>query len=216
MSGSLDHVTTIRGRFVELRPISREDYPTLFRWRSSFSTIHALNFRRSVSTYEEFVRELEQMLPNVILLLIRDRKTAAPIGYTLGYNIQPWDRYMGGSIFIEPGRRMRVYGGEALVHSIDFFFSLFPINKIVVEPYEFATTLRAMLERMGFEECGVYTDHYWHDGKSWALHVMALHRERWGIERERYLSLIDTENFLSSHDENGARGDDQIGSEVAI
>jgi hypothetical protein len=37
--GLLDNVTTIQGRLVSLRPISREDYPTLFRWRSSFETV---------------------------------------------------------------------------------------------------------------------------------------------------------------------------------
>jgi len=50
----LDAVTTIQGRLVSLRPVSREDYPTLFRWRSSFDNIHLLNFRRCVATFEEF------------------------------------------------------------------------------------------------------------------------------------------------------------------
>jgi RimJ/RimL family protein N-acetyltransferase len=211
MSSFLDQVTTIKGRFVELRPVSGEDFPTLYRWRSSFATVHQLNFRRGITTYEMFVREIESILPTSIFLLIRDVKTRTPIGYTLGYNVNPWDRYMGGSLFVEPGRRMRVYGGEALVLSIDFFFSLYPLNKIIVEPYEFAESLREMLERMGFEECGVYPDHYWRDGRSWALHIMQMRRERWGSMRERYLALLDTDRFLSAYGEQEAGSSSVIG-----
>ncbi len=68
--GALDHAVTLSGRLVRLRPISRDDYPALFGWRSSLETVHMLNFRRRVGTYEEFVRELApnqrlaQLIPN--------------------------------------------------------------------------------------------------------------------------------------------------------
>ena len=32
----LDNVRLLSGKLVTLRPISREDYPILFKWRSSF------------------------------------------------------------------------------------------------------------------------------------------------------------------------------------
>ncbi len=53
--GILDQTVTLSGRLVSLRPIGREDYPTLFRWRSSLEIVHMLNFRRNIATYEQFV-----------------------------------------------------------------------------------------------------------------------------------------------------------------
>jgi hypothetical protein len=83
-ANTLDSVSTIKGRLVTLRPASREDYVTLFKWRSSFESVHWLNFRRRIGPFEEFVRELEATLPNSILLLIRRAQTGDAIGYAMG------------------------------------------------------------------------------------------------------------------------------------
>lgn len=97
-----------------------------------------------------------------------------------------------------------------MVLSLDSLFSRFPLNKVIVETYEFAETLRHMLERMGFEECGVYPEHYWRDGRSWSLRIMQMRRERWDRQRSRYLSLLDTEQFLAEYSTDGVRPDEHI------
>lgn len=74
--GALDHAVTLSGRLVRLRPISRDDYPALFGWRSSLETVHMLNFRRRVATYEEFVRELEGVLAGACCCWWRRRRAA--------------------------------------------------------------------------------------------------------------------------------------------
>jgi RimJ/RimL family protein N-acetyltransferase len=196
MGGFLDQVTTIKGRFVELRPVSGEDFPTLYRWRSSFDHIHYLNFRRTVGSYESFVRDVEAILPTSLFLLIRDCRTKEPIGYAIGYNINSWDRYMGASIFIEPSRRLRVYGGEAMVRALDFAFSVYPLDRVIVETYEFATQLGEMLDRMGFEEVGMIGSHFWWNGRKWGLQTREMTREQWEDARRRFLSLIDSDHFL--------------------
>lgn len=56
--GLSDSPVTLQGRLVVLRPISRADYPTLFRWRASMETVHMLNFSRKIVTFEQFVGEL--------------------------------------------------------------------------------------------------------------------------------------------------------------
>jgi len=104
--GILDQTVTIQGRLVSLRPVSREDYPTLFRWRSSFETIHMLNFRRRIATFDEFVRNLEALLPDAMLLLVQDSKRTNPIGYAIAHNINPWDRWLVVGMYIEPSHRM--------------------------------------------------------------------------------------------------------------
>ena len=79
--GVIDNTVTLAGRLVTLRPVSREDYPTLFRWRSDIESVQMLNFRRNIITCEQFVSEFEHLLPSSTLLLVLDRKSGSAIGY---------------------------------------------------------------------------------------------------------------------------------------
>jgi len=163
--GLIDSTVTIPGRLVSLRPVCREDYPALFRWRSSFETVHMLNFRRRIATFEEFVRELEGMLPASILLLVRRAKTGDPIGYALGYNINQWDGSMGVGLYVEPRLQLRGYGGEAALRYVDFLFRNFPLRRITTEIYEFATATLGIVRAMGAEEAGFIPEHYWREDR---------------------------------------------------
>ena len=186
----LDQTVTLAGRLVSLRPIGREDYPTLFRWRSSLEIVHMLNFRRNIPTYEQFVAELEPMLAQSVLLLIRKATSGVPIGYALTYQMNPWDGWTGVGIYVEPEYRLRGHGGEASLLCIDALFRWFPLRKIHTEIYEFAEPVLQMLESMGFEQQGYFPDHYWHDDRSWGLYNMVLTRERWERRREHFAAIL--------------------------
>lgn len=185
----LDSTVTISGRLVSLRPIGREDYPTLFRWRSSLADIHVLNFRRSIPTYEQFVAELEPMLALSILLLVRKATSGDPIGYALAYRIDPWDGWMTVGLYVEPEYRLKGHGGEAALLCIDSLFRWFPVRKIYAEIYEFAELVLQMLRTMGFEEVAYLPEHFWHEDRLWGLHHMALTRERWQVQREHFAAI---------------------------
>jgi RimJ/RimL family protein N-acetyltransferase len=116
--------------------------------------IHWLNFRRRIGPFEEFVRELEGMLPNSILLLIRRAKTGDPIGFALGYNINSWDGSIGATMYLEERFQKRGYGGEATLLWTDFLFRTFPLRRITAEIYEFATPTLAIVQAIGAEEVG--------------------------------------------------------------
>jgi RimJ/RimL family protein N-acetyltransferase len=199
--GLLDAVSTIHGRLVSLRPISREDYPTLFRWRSSFGqaaarpgdSVHWLNFRRRIGPFEEFVRELEAMLPNCILLLVRRAQTGDAIGYALGYNIDPWDGSMGVTMYLEDRFQKRGYGGEASLLWADFLFRTFPLRKLTAEIYEFAEPTLAIVQAMGAEEVGFMPEHFWHESRYWGVHFMVLRREVWEKRRWDFAAIIGLE-----------------------
>jgi RimJ/RimL family protein N-acetyltransferase len=188
--GLLDSTTTIQGRLVSLRPISREDYPTLFRWRSSFESVHWLNFRRRIGPFEEFVRELEAMLPNSVLLLIRRASSGDPIGYALGYNINPWDGYMGATMYLEDRFQKRGFGGEAALLWTDFLFRTFPLKKITAEIYEFAEPTLSIVQAMGADEVGFMPEHFWHEDRYWGVHFMVLRREVWEKRRWDFAGII--------------------------
>jgi RimJ/RimL family protein N-acetyltransferase len=190
MSGLLDQVATITGRLVNLRPISREDYPTLYRWRSSFDTIHLLNYRRRIAPFEEFTREIEALATSGILLIVMDQREAGAIGYAAAVNVNPWDRWASVGMYVEPAYRNRGHGGEAALLAVEAFFSIYPLDKLVTEIYEFADSLLAMTRAMGFEEVGTMPDHYWYGDRRWTLYHMVLTRERWQQCRERFSDVI--------------------------
>ncbi len=212
--GLLDPTVTVTGRLVTLRPISREDYPTLFRWRSSLEIVHMLNFRRNIPTYEQFVAELEPMLAQSTLLLVRKATSGDPIGYALAYQINPWDGWMSVALYVEPEYRLKGHGGEAALLCIDALFRWFPIRKICTEIYEFAEPVLRMLQAMGFEQAGYLPDHYWHQDRSWGLHNMALTRERWQVQREHFAAITTVQrqyDELTSVHRDGAGSADHVG-----
>ena len=194
----IDSTLTLAGRLVTMRPVSCEDYPTLFRWRSSFDTVHMLNFRRRVVAYEEFVRDIESMLPNAMLLLVREKKGGQAIGYALAHNINPWDGWLGVGMYVEPAYRLKGHGGEAGLLCIDYLFRAFPLRKVLTEIYDFAEPLLRMAEAMGFEEACYLPDHYWHEDRSWGLHQMVLTRESWNRCRERFAGVIDVQHQMEA------------------
>jgi len=205
--GVIDDTLTLQGRLVTLRPISREDYPALFRWRSSFETVHYLNFRRRIATFEEFVRDLETMLAGGgMMLIIHSRRGRAdertnglagqggrPIGYALAHVVNAWDGWMAGGVHVEERYRLRGPGGEASLLWVDFLFRTYPIRKLLTEIYEFADKTLQMAHSMGFEQQGFIPDHFWWQDRRWGVHHMALTRESWNAKRERFADIIDVQ-----------------------
>ena len=188
--GLLDSTVTLSGRLVQLRPVSRDDYAALFRWRSSLETVHMLNFRRRIVPFEEFVRDLEALLPNAILLLVREARGGRPIGYALAHSLNPWDGWLSVGLYVEPPYRLKGHGGEAALLCTDALFHWFPLKKILTEVYDFAQPLLRMVRAMGFEEGGYLPDHFWLEDRSWGLHQMVLTRERWERQREHFAAIL--------------------------
>ena len=149
-----------------------------------------LNFRRHIATYEQFVAELEPMLHQSILLLVRKASGGASIGYALTYQTNQWDGWTGVAIYVEPQYRLKGHGGEAALLCIDALFRWFPLRKVHTEIYEFAEPLLRMLEAMGFEQQGYLPEHYWHEDRFWGLHNMALTRDQWLRRREHFAAIL--------------------------
>lgn len=189
--------TTIQGRLVALRPISREDYPQLFVWRSSFDTIHLLNFRRRVASYEEFVRDMDALMPNVMALMVTDR-TSKPIGYALAHNINPWDRWCAAALFVVEEYRLRGHGAESALLAADFLFSVHPLDRILTEVYEFASEMLRLIELMGFRQVGFIPDHFYFRDRTWGVHQLMLTRAVWNEQRLRFADILTVQQQLES------------------
>jgi RimJ/RimL family protein N-acetyltransferase len=199
----LDDVSTITGRWVSLRPAGHEDYPVLFRWRSS-SDVNLLNFGRRVASYEEFVLELERLIQSSALLIVKENKLGRPIGFVLGYHVNQWDGWMFVGAYLEEPYRMRGHGGEASLLGIDFSFRHFPLRMIYTEIYEFAEPLRRLCEGVGFQQVGFQPDHFWHGDRFWGLYRMALSRDAWTKNRDRFADIIDIQETFAQREQANA------------
>jgi RimJ/RimL family protein N-acetyltransferase len=191
--GLSDSPVSLSGRLVILRPISRADYSTLFRWRASMETVHMLNFSRKIATFEQFVGELEPLLQSSVLLLIEDARSNRPIGYALAYHFDQWDGWLFVGMYLEPQFRLKGHGGEAALLCVDALFRWFPIRIVYTEVYDFAQPLLRLVESMGFQEVGHQPDHYWHEDRFWGITRLGLTREAWLERREHFAAILSVE-----------------------
>jgi RimJ/RimL family protein N-acetyltransferase len=206
MTTSFSPPATITGRLVTIGPPSADDLPALFRWRSSIETVNMLNFRRRIATYEEFLREFERLLPETMLMMIREGKSGQPVGFGLVYHIDPWDGWLFVGMHIEPALHYQGHGGEALLLGVDALFKWFPVRKIYTEVYEFAGPLLQALHTMGFEEVGYQPDHFWYDDRFWGIYRLQLRREAWGERREDYAGIVDVQQRFAGIAGDGSGG----------
>lgn len=204
----VDPVATLTGRLVTMRPVSRDDYPVLFRWRSSFDVPHYMNLRRRVASYEEFVRELESLLPNAILLLIRKKSNLEPIGYALAQNINPWDGWCVAAVHVDESQRLRGPGGEASLLFADFLFRTFPLRRLMTEVYEFADRVFHMAQAMGFEQVGFIPEHFWYQDRLWGVRQLILTRDSWNERRERFADIVEVQREFHEQTVDNANGNE--------
>lgn len=188
-----DSPVTLAGRLVALRPISRADYPTLFRWRSTLETVHMLNFSRKIVTFEQFIGELEALLQSSVLLVVEENQSSRPIGYALAYGIDQWDGWLFVGMYIEKEYRLKGHGGEAALLCVDALFRWFPIRILYTEIYDFAQPLLRLVESMGFQAVGHQPDHYWHEDRFWGITRLGLTRERWIDHREHFAAILSVQ-----------------------
>ncbi len=200
----LDYVSTITGRWVSLRPAGHEDYPTLFRWRSS-TDVNLLNYSRRVASYEEFVLEIERLIQSSVLFIVKENKLGRPIGFVLGYHLNQWDGWAFVGAYVEEPYRYRGHGGEATLLGLDYAFRHFPLRMIYTEIYEFAQPLLSLCQATGFEQVGYQPEHFWHEDRYWGLYRMCLTRDAWTKHRDRFSDVIDIQERFAQREAAGAR-----------
>jgi RimJ/RimL family protein N-acetyltransferase len=183
-------VTSLAGRWVRLRPVSRADYVQLFHWRSDVETVHLWNLSRRVASYEEFAAGLEQALSTSLFYGVIDLTTDRPIGYAQTYNPSPWDRWLYAAFYLIPQYRGQPHFMEAALLSLDALFRWYPIHKVYTEVYEFAENVHRILSALGFVEEGYTPNHFWYDGRYWGLWRFALYAESWPQCRERSQGVL--------------------------
>jgi RimJ/RimL family protein N-acetyltransferase len=183
MTSEIHQVTSIEGRWVRMRPVSRADYGTLFQWRSDVEMVHLWNLTRRTSVFEQFIAEFEQTIKDSLFMVVIDRESERLIGYGQSYNASPWDRWLYLAAYVVEHYRNMPHFPEAAILSLDVLFRWYPLEKIYLEVYDFASWAQ-LLPQVGFVEEGYTPNHFWHDGRYWGLTRYALYRDRWSKSSE--------------------------------
>ena len=182
--------SAFNGRWVSLRPVSRDDFLTLFGWRVDAFDLQQLLSSKRIPTYEEFVSEQERLLSQSLTLIAQDQEDGAPIGFVQAYNTnleQGWSFML--CHFIEE-YRPSPQAIEACAALIDLLFRRNSLRKIYMDVFEFRVeSLKALLEG-AFEEEGRFGQHVWYEDRYWDLVRFAVYREGWTEDQKQVLFRV--------------------------
>ena len=120
---------------------------------------------------------------------LHDRR---PVGSVVLYDVDERDGHGYFAIFGDegPGSGITVIEGTGLL--IDYAFRMWPLRKLYSEVHQ------ANLHHFGsathslFDVEGHLRGHSYYDGRHWDLYILALHRDKWEIERRRWFEAAET------------------------
>ena len=179
------------GSRVLLRPISREDYPLLFKWRSDTTSLHLWSTHRRVISFEQFAAGLEALLQECVFFLVVERMTGREVGFVHTYSASPEDGFTHFILYADESVRGTGLVVEASILFGDYLFKFFSLRKLYAEVYEFNQQSIDALTSAGFVHEGTLKQHFWYLDRYWDMYQYALYRSDWDILRERMLPLIE-------------------------
>jgi RimJ/RimL family protein N-acetyltransferase len=198
MFPDLDNAPVPSARIYEgigLRSISKEDLPTLHRWRDELAGFELLRPPEKVSSFEEYASWITQVLERTITYLVVTSDSEEAVGLVQAYDVNWWDGYCCALTYVSEGWRGKRVGLEASVAFWDCLFGWMHFRKIYLDVAEFN---RSWLEVIPITEVGFtviegrFKDHVWHQGRPWNL-------TRYTLYDEKFLEFRDLAFLLLAH-----------------
>ena len=166
---------TRRGRFVELRPLSRRDYPYLYRLSTDPRTGYRWRFRGIVPREDRF----EDLLWEGVLaqfLLVRP-KSQKPIGLASAYAASLQHGHTNVGVVLDTQSLQTGAGVEAMWLFAKYCFAAWPLRKLYMEVPEFnLKQFKHAVGRYLHEEACLKADDYC-AGRLWDTYILALYPE---------------------------------------
>jgi RimJ/RimL family protein N-acetyltransferase len=186
--GSIVLPQVIEGRFITLRPVSRADFPAMFRWRvDRHNTPSAL--AKHVPMFEQFTVDMDRVLRQTVAFLVVDKASTQAIGYVQAYNLNLEQGWCYVLFYLEAPYRGSTHAAEAQAAFLDQLFETWGLRKVYADVFEFnADSLKPAMSG-GFVEEACLRQHLWLDDRYWDLIRFALPRESWLERREQVLFL---------------------------
>lgn len=190
---------TLRGRWVALRPVQREDLPLLYQWRIDPQSLYLWSALRRLPSFDEFVQEMEQLATSTNYFVAEDALSSRLIGFVYAYNSSAIDGFAFFSLFIVEEFRSRLRGAEVGLLFLNYMFTYYNLRKMYAEVYEFNDMSRRTLTTAGFRQEGHCPGHLLYDSRYWALDRFALYRDDWATLKCRLRRLFgahETSRFI--------------------
>ena len=178
----MEHLKTIIGEKVILRPITREDTPLIVRWRNTPSVVKNFIFRERF-TEEMHNRWLDTRVASgeVVQYIIVDKSENKPVGSVYFRNVNWQNRSAEYGIFIgEESARGKGLGSETARLFTDFGFDTLALHRICLRLLSGNDAAEKSYENAGFVREGVFRDMEYLDGQYRDVIFMA----KLGKERE--------------------------------
>jgi RimJ/RimL family protein N-acetyltransferase len=209
MAAGVDPIVSITGRWISLRPISKDDVPTFFRWRADMLNHHLWSSQKRIPTLEEFAAEADHLFRQSTTFLVMSNRDDAPAGFVQAYNMNPAEGWGFFVTYVTPQYR-RGYGVEASIALLDYLFRSYPLRKVYADVYEFNQQSISPLLSGGFVEEGRFRQHIWFRDRYWDVIRLAMYRDGWYKFRERTHFLLgvaeETAELMEEQAEREAAG----------
>jgi RimJ/RimL family protein N-acetyltransferase len=197
---------SLEGRFVRLRPITREDYGFLWECRCHPDIMHLWMQGRTLPSLEQYSKELDVALSGTILtmLMIQALPSGRTVGFVFAYDHNPYDRYASWTIVMHPAYVNVGWGFEASMLFLDYLFTFFDLRKVCADIYAFNRHSLRLLLRMGAHEEGRFLEHRYYQGAYHDVIRLAATRAEWGRARPKLDAILARRHPR----ESSFRGDD--------
>jgi len=179
--------TLLRGPDVCLSAISEEDLPVIAGWHqdTGFLRLHDARIAapRTPAQIREDVERMQKSGSDFIFGLRRVEGDML-IGLVEIDGIL-WAHRVGGlGIAIgRPEHRGHGYGAQACSLALDFAFDELNLHRITATVFSYNTASRRLVERLGFQQEGVYREFLERDGQRHDMLLFGLLRREWIARR---------------------------------
>jgi RimJ/RimL family protein N-acetyltransferase len=182
-------VVFLRGKRINLRPLSKGDVPDLLRWINDPDVRRYVTHCFPMMEQEEvaWVEKLHERKPHDFALGITLAKDSTLIG-TIGLHRVNWvDRTaVTGTIIGERVHRNKGYGTEAKMLLLDYAFNRLNLRKVCSNVFACNPRSVAYSKRCGYRVEGALKRQFFVDGKYVDQIMLAVFRKDWLPIWERY------------------------------
>jgi RimJ/RimL family protein N-acetyltransferase len=173
-------IVFIDGKFVTLRPIQKDDLPTVLRWINDPEiTQHLMAYRPMVIEDEEkWYEGLIGSTSNFVFAIETKGEDPKFIG-TMGlHGINHRTQVAGtGALIGDKDCHGKGYGTDAKMHLLHWAFSELNLRKVVSSVLATNPRSKRYLEKTGYREVGKYTAHHFVRGEFVDEFIMEVFRD---------------------------------------
>lgn len=159
----------LKGKYIGLRAVEREDLPQLMEWRNTskyrqyFREFRELNLEQQNQWFENTVCKDPKTLMFSIVELSTNRLLGACglcyINWT--HRNADFSIYIGADdLYID-----NKFADDAAMVMANYGFNEINMHRLWAEIYDFDEPKKQMFNRLGFTLDGMFRQTYWHDGK---------------------------------------------------